>query len=93
MQALANTQAHLNPRLTELTEALFKEFKGAEGVARFMYEEFDHAAPGSATRERLLQTMVNLVMANQKFKLHDDIDPSVLTDEQLDMFEGELGAG
>jgi hypothetical protein len=76
----------------ELTEAMFKEFEGAEGLAREMYQTYREAPAGSATRERVLQSVVNLVLANQKLGLHEDIDPSMLTDEELANVEQQLNA-
>lgn len=67
-----------------LLNELIKSWGGVERFAADVFQEFQHAAKGGMTRQRILEMMQRLILTNTTHEIGKAIRPADLTDEELE---------
>lgn len=81
-RALANRKASADSEA--LLSHLIEIWGGTERLAKDIYAEFQKAAPGGMTRQRIIEMLQRLILSNQDRGLGTVVKPSDLSDEELD---------
>jgi len=89
-RVLANQKATADSG--QLLSDLIEIWGGTRQLGADLYAEFQAAAPGSMTRQRILEMIQRLVITNTSNEISKPITPSDLDDDELERIALELTA-